>query len=136
MAYRQDFGLQEMANGMIQSIEKFQHLEDCRIAYLTSSKGKSSNGIVVHADCEKVNEKIKALCGIDFIITFYEPTLEGWTDAQRAALVEHELMHIGFDPQTHGCKLIPHDVQDFEAILVKYGLDWAAPNAEVQHVPD
>ena len=63
----------------------------------------------------------------DFTITVYEPNCQDFyfDDRKYAILLEHELMHVGFDPETGDCTLIPHDAEEFKRIIAKYGIDWA-----------
>lgn len=41
-------------------------------------------------------------------------------------LIEHELMHIGYETTKKGVRkfIEPHDVQEFRAIIDQHGLDW------------
>ncbi len=57
------------------------------------------------------------------MITFYPLAIELDTE-HRKRVMRHELMHIGIEP---GGKLyiVPHDVEDFRAMLDEYGMDWA-----------
>ncbi len=112
--------------------ELFPLLQGCRIAWLVSDKPKASRGKTVFAECKKYDkEKLAWLSdeSYDFTITVYEPNCEDWyfDDAKYAILLEHELMHVGYDPVTGDCTLVPHDAEEFRAIIQKYGIDWAEP---------
>jgi hypothetical protein len=51
---------------------------------------------------------------------------DAYTDFQRVALLDHELCHCGVEEDEEGTKkmkLIPHDIEDFEAIATRYG-EW------------
>ena len=58
------------------------------IIYLSSEHKKTSNGKVIHAECEKVSEKYKWGIPCDFTITVFEPNVEGMTDEQLARITE------------------------------------------------
>ena len=95
-----------------------------RIAYLHCDAVKKSGGLYVHADSEKVSDKNKAIMKKDFIITFYDPNNEDLTDEQMRILMEHELLHIGYDADKDSYFIRPHDYGEFKEIIDKYGIDW------------
>lgn len=97
-------------------------LAGCPIVYMESDKAKKNGNMIIYADAEKLTDKISALTGVDFVITFYKDA-EDLTMTAHRILMEHELMHIGWEPGGTK-KIVPHDVQDFAAILNKYGLQW------------
>lgn len=106
---------------VIDKFEKFEKIKGLRIAYVFCDRKKKSNGNVVFADCAKVSDKNKVLCGYDFCITFYYDSLM-LTEEKKEILMEHELMHIGVDDA--GFFIVPHDLSDFKEIVEKYGVDW------------
>lgn len=95
-----------------------------RIVYLYSDKEKFKNGRYVFADTEKINDKVKTLINVDFIITFYSKACESLNGDQMKILMHHELKHVGYDPDSGKCRIIPHDIEDFKDILESHGLDW------------
>ena len=101
----------------------FPHLKTARISYMTCDKPKKNGAKVVYADCEKLSEKMTTITGIDFVITFYKDSEDLTMVAQRI-LMEHELRHVGWDGEK--ARIVPHDVDDFRAIIEKYGIDWEA----------
>lgn len=110
--------------------EKFPHLQGCRIAWIASDKAKKSRGKVVFAETKKFDkEKLSWLTEqkYDFTITVYEPNCVDFyfDDKKLAILLEHELMHVGYDIDTEECFLIPHDAEEFKEIIRQYGIDWA-----------
>lgn len=117
--------LTNLANEIIETEPIFINLRNCRIAYLKSDKEKTASGRIVYADCAKVSDKIKAVASVDFIITVYK-NADDLSERAMRALMEHELMHVSYDPETRQCKIIPHDLQDFIYIIGKYGADWIA----------
>ena len=49
------------------------------------------------------------------------------SDEQMEILLYHELLHVGMDDTGEEVKYIvnPHDVEDFRAVIDRYGIDWA-----------
>lgn len=103
-------------------MEQMPRLAGCNICYMISDKQKKTGNMITYADTEKLTEKLFELTGIDFVITFYKDS-DGLTAQAKRILMEHELMHIGWEPDGTK-KIIPHDVQDFAQIISKYGLQW------------
>ncbi|TWH46348.1 putative metallopeptidase [Sporomusa sp. KB1] len=104
---------------------------DIRVGYVLSYESKKKDGKIIDADCRKVTGPYKAYLPFDFIVTFYEPNMSYMTENQRKLLMLHELKHIGIGPR--GIRIEPHDVEDFQSILDKYGLRW---NGFGNDVPD
>ena len=75
------------------------------IGFLESDKSKKKNGKLCLAECIKVRDLYKV-----YIILLY-----------------HELLHVGMDDTGEEVKYIvnPHDVEDFRAVIDRYGIDWA-----------
>ena len=96
---------------------------ECRIAYMWCDTEKKRNGKAVYADTEKVSDKVKTVAGVDFVITFYRPNCAGLNDDKKRILMYHELRHVGFEPGG-SCRIIPHDVEDFEDIITDHGMNW------------
>jgi hypothetical protein len=46
------------------------------------------------------------------------------TEEQLDILMEHELRHIGIS-ESGTLQIMPHDIEDFRAIIDDYGLDWS-----------
>ena len=96
---------------------------DCRIVYMYSDNEKTRSGKAVFADTEKLSDKVKAVAGCDFIVTFYRPNCQGMNTDKMKLLMYHELKHVGFEPGGK-CFIIPHDVEDFEDIIEQNGMKW------------
>lgn len=118
--------LHDLAQKVIAEHDNLGIIDDpeCRIAYMYSDVSKSSKGKPLFADTEKLNDKMKALANVDFIITFYTPNVEDLDDKRKEILMYHELKHVGFDPDKQRYWIIPHDVEDFSEIIESYGTDW------------
>lgn len=99
---------------------------DVRIMYLSSDQERKKAGKTVCGECEKVPDKYKWAVPCDFTITVFEPNVERFTDEQMRILIFHELLHVGIDrdgnEEIYSVK--PHDIEDFEIIIQRYGLRW------------
>lgn len=118
--------LSDLAKRVIEKYPEFAFLKEanCRIAYQYSDKEKTSNGKTVYADTTKVSDKMKSIAPYDFLVTFYKPSVTGIGDEKMEILMRHELKHIGFDAVTGKCKILPHDIEDFEVIIKDCGMNW------------
>ena len=120
-------------------IKSEQLLDDIRqseatIIYLSSDKEKKSKGKTVFAECEKINSKYKWAIPCDFTITVYEPNVIALNDEQMRILIFHELLHVGIEYMNDGSEkysVKPHDVEEFRAIIDRFGIDWSLPEWEV-----
>ena len=99
--------------------EQFPELKDKSIIWLASDYAKKTKDKIIHAECSTVPKKYQWGCPCEYTITVYEPNCDYMTDTQLKILLEHEIMHI--DPKG-GVR--PHDLEDFKAIISKYGVDW------------
>ena len=99
---------------------------DVTIMYLSSDSEKKKAGKLVCGQCEKVPDKYKWAVPCDFTITLFEPNIERFTDEQIKILLYHELLHVGIirdgNEETYFCR--PHDIEEFEDIISRYGLKW------------
>ena len=126
---------EEYSNIAAELIKKEPLLADIRqseatIVYLSSDKEKKSKGKAVCGECEKIPDKYKWAIPADFTITIYEPNVITFTDEQIKILLLHELLHVGIEIQGDGLEkysIRPHDIEDFRAIIDRYGLDWNLP---------
>ena len=101
---------------------------DATIVYLTSDKAKKGQGRVICGECERVADKNKWAIPADFTITLYTPNCRGMSDEQVRIVLFHELLHVGIRLDRDGEEVygvVPHDLQDFRAIVDRYGTDWA-----------
>lgn len=118
--------LKKIAEEVLRENVCMQHMtpDSPRIEYMWSDKEKKSNGKLVYADTEKLSDKVKELCQKDFIITFYSPNCQYLNEEKLKILMEHELLHVGWEPEEERCYIRPHDVGDFDIILEKHGAHW------------
>lgn len=99
------------------------------IAFLSSDAERKSRGRPVLGTCERVPAKWSWAVPFDFAITVFEPNVVGLTDGQIRTLLLHVLMHVGVDQDKDGnevYRVVPHDVEDFRAVLERFGIDWSA----------
>ncbi|MDQ7095958.1 putative metallopeptidase [Desulfosporosinus sp. PR] len=125
--------LKELGEKVIQAMPELNIIKDygVRIGYVRSYEAKRDKGRQINADCKKVNGTYTAYLPFDFIVTFYEPNVYYMTENQIKILMLHELRHIGIGER--GLRLEPHDVEDFQNILSRFGIDW---NEFDHEVPD
>lgn len=97
------------------------------IVFLGSDHEKKSNGRTVFGECEKIPGKYRWAIDYDMAIIVYEPNVERFSSEQLRILLLHELMHVGVkeDGNEETYYVVPHDIEDFRAIIDKYGMDWA-----------
>lgn len=57
-----------------------------------------------------------------YVIEVYDNNWHDLDDAQKRAVIFHELMHI--DPSLDPPKLVKHDVQDFRVLLETWGINY------------
>lgn len=129
--YWQAKDVERIAKKVIKTFGDLNHLDDsqCRIGYQHCDKEKKSNGKLVLADTQLVNEKLKTFCPYDFIITVYDGSCVGLDETRMERLMYHELKHVGFEaPDRY--KIIPHDFEDFRAVVDKWGADWVRYDKE------
>lgn len=141
---KESLEMKALAEEVIDAFPEFSFIRDegIEIIYLESDREKKSRGRTVYGECEKIPDKYQWAIPVDFTVTFYAENVSGFTEDQKRILMEHELRHIGGRDGKFFVK--PHDIEDFEVILKKYGMDWAkadnkqileAPAAEEKEVP-
>ena len=115
---------QQIAKELIEARPELDYIKnsDVSIICLSSQHEKKTKKKVVFGQCEKIADKYKWGIPCDFTITVFEPNVCGFTPEQIKILIFHELLHVGID----GDKLFinPHDLEDFKAIIDKFGVDW------------
>lgn len=117
-----------IAKRLIETEPAFEEIRDSgvRIAYLSSQEEKKKGGKIVLGECVLVKDQYKWCVPYDFMIFIYEPNIIGLTRKQKRILIMHELMHIGIDADSDDIKfkIIPHDIEEFQKIIDRYGLNW------------
>lgn len=97
------------------------------IIYLSSEHEKKTSQKTVYGCCEKVPDKYKWSVPCDFTITIFEPNVERFTEEQLRILILHELLHVGIkqDGNEESYYIKEHDVEEFKAIIERYGVEWS-----------
>lgn len=116
---------------LIESMDELEDLRDWKptIIYLGSTAKKKSKGKLVFGQCEKVADKYKWGIPCDFTITIFEPNITYFTDEQLRILIFHELLHVGIK-EDGGFYIKPHDLEDFAAVIDRYGAHWSEEKPE------
>jgi hypothetical protein len=97
-------------------------LNDARIAFVMRSEAQKRGPRMILGQTSKVPEKMHPYLEYDFLIWLSEKDYEGMSDAQREALIDHELCHCAKNLVTDGWKLREHDIQEFAIIISRHGL--------------
>lgn len=117
--------------------EYHEDLHDARIALAWCTSWKPDrDGRVTLGKCKKASDLDRELAAYDFIVllkkTFWNDVLV--SDAQRMALLDHELCHAGvtLDERTNDpvydergrkvYRLIKHDIEEFIGVVARHGL--------------
>lgn len=119
-----------IAEQLIENEPELAYIKDSsvKITYLESDLPKRADkDKIVLGECEKVQCKNHWAIESDFTITLFEPNLTGLSEEQIKIVLFHELLHIGIDWNDNGeCYYVrKHDLEDFKAIIDRYGTDWA-----------
>ena len=94
---------------------------------LSSEEEKTKNKQVVYGECKLVPKLYKLFCPYDFLIIIYDVNAASFSPEQMRILIEHELLHMGYDLEGNEPTpyIVPHDYEEFKQIMDKYGIDWA-----------
>ena len=120
-----------IAEELIEQEPELAYIKDSRahIAYLESdSTKKDGKDKMVLGECEKVQAKNKWAIDYDFTITLFKNNLVGLSEEQIRIVLFHELLHVGIELGPDGeetYSVNKHDLEDFKAIIDRYGTDWA-----------
>lgn len=129
MDYKDAPEVREIAQELIE--EHHSRLANTRIAFAFTDKAGKKNGKTVLGKASIESGKsvwfaagapAQYVGGKFFLIAI--PHLE-WTlldEDQRRALVDHELCHLGRDPETGEPMLLPHDIEEFGEVVQRHGL--------------
>lgn len=111
------------------------HLEGARIAIAWMLDVKANvDGFLVLGKCKKQTDLDREMREFDFVIFLNATTWKHFNEAQRTALVDHELHHAGVaedkktgDPvlDERGRKVYrikKHDIEEFEGVVKRHGL--------------
>lgn len=105
--------------------EYHPHLRNAKIECLFTDKGRKRAGKLIVATCEAVNATYNYLTDIDFIITIFDKAWDQLADKEKQYILDHELCHAFVGENKHGepvYKVVPHDLEEFNEIVERYGL--------------
>jgi hypothetical protein len=103
-------------------IEKYHpDLKRARIGFIFRSEPSVSGDKFVVGHTKKVSYQDQTLLDYDFIIWLAKDIYEKWEQKRREALIDHELCHCT-KTETGEAKIRHHDIEEFEAIIDRYGL--------------
>jgi len=108
-----------------QLIEQYHPwLREANIGFIFRDEAqKQSDGRLVLAQAQRITAKLQVYLEYDFLIWVSKKDWEGHlTDAQREALIDHELCHCVRNMNTGAWAIRPHDVQEFWQIIQRHGL--------------
>ncbi len=127
-----------IADQVISSLTELSFIRDydIKVGYVKSYEEKTSKGMIVYADCRKVNDVYQCFIPYDFVITVYEPNVILFTPNQIKALIWHELRHIGLNDRTLKTeyKIMPHEIEDFHSIIDRLGTRWGEPDMDIEDI--
>lgn len=81
-----------------------------------------SGGETKLATATRASNVIRHIGQVDFILKFNWTAWQRLSGFQRAALVDHELQHCSFDLEKNAAVIVPHDIEEFGAIVRRWGL--------------
>lgn len=101
--------------------ELHPHLTGVNIAYVYR-KDMKGNGKTKLGTAKKASAELVFFSDFDFVLSFNWSYWAELSREQRIALVDHELMHCGRNDAGTGFAMVPHDVEEFGAIVRRWGL--------------
>ena len=114
--------------------ESHDHLANARIALAWNTGWKDdADGRITLGQCKKVSDLDRELHEFDFVIVLNREYWNAFNDAQRDALLDHELCHAQAKVDEHGeqeqdergrpvWRIRKHDVEEFGEIVKRHGL--------------
>jgi len=112
--------------------EFYPQLDKLNIAFLFNEKARKSGDKLIAGKCSKVSDREFFLHGHDIIIEIAQDIYLGSTIANRQAVMDHELSHIGIKKDKDGFDAFDkngrlkvfinqHDLQEFVEIYERHG---------------
>lgn len=100
-------------------------LGKARIGYVFKEKMTAGGDRVKLGHAERVGAKLEYFANVDFLIVINWTTWQHLPDFAKLALVDHELCHCTIEETDKGDEiptLLHHDVEEFGAIVSRWGL--------------
>lgn len=134
--YRLASEVREIAEDLIATVEDHKPLERAQIVYIFRDKAPVSKGRLVLGRARRIGGLPAFLTGFTpddhmvapspfFVLEISWSTWRDLTQAGQRALIDHELCHLGVDPDSDELFLRGHDLEEFTAIVRRHGL-WQA----------
>lgn len=114
--------VEELARKLIE--EHHPELVGIRIDYVFRSPAANHGGKVVLGKARKISGLAAFLAHHEGAFLVMEIAGDVWqelTERKRAALVDHELCHMGTD-DNGGPKILSHDVEEFVVVVERHGI--------------
>ena len=102
-----------------------EHLEKAKLLYLFTEGPMRRHARPLAGKALKASGLLKHFGKADFILVFHKETWDHLTDAQRTALVDHELCHAAVKHTKAGEPrwfIQGHDLEEFRAVVERHGL--------------
>ena len=112
--------LEDMAREIIERLPGLGAAERATILYRWKRKGGESAGREVWGKCKKASQLERHLTDADFIIWLAADYCQRFGNQRIAALLHHELRHIGLDDKGR-LIIVGHEYEGFLADLEHYG---------------
>lgn len=97
------------------------HLQNRPIGWLWKQE-VTLRGCLALATAGKTSGKLKFFAGVDFLVVVNHTTWRDLDVAARLALLDHELCHCAVHPETDAPVIVPHDIEEFDRIVRRWGL--------------
>ena len=91
------------------------HLTDLPILYMFVKKMSEWGRMQLRSPKEVF------ISGYRFVMEVNHSAWVNLTEKQRIALVDHELCHAGYNPETGEANIIDHDVEEFGEVIKRHG---------------
>jgi hypothetical protein len=120
--FTEDEDLVTLANKVIAD-HKMTYMDSVVARYLLVGPHISKT---VHGRCIKANNELKHFGNFDYLIEFSQDIWVALDDQTRYILMYHELSHVlvTMKKDKQVLSIAGHDLQDFQAIIKQYGVDW------------
>jgi hypothetical protein len=125
--------LRTLADELIKSEPDLAKVAMLKLDFLFRPEATLSAGRLIHGMCIRCDDRQWALHKTDFIIEIAKDVWDAAPDEYHRALMHHELSHIGFhiDKESGNPAIAdsgrvrtfsaPHEIEEFEIILTRYG---------------
>lgn len=119
-------------------VEKFDELKNVPVKNIlfvdNVEQKKSHKGKLVFAEISKIPNKWQEIIlqttgfYFEYMLTVYRENTDAMSQAQKVAMIYHELRHIQNDD------LVGHDIEDWNEMHLKLGHNWATTMADIPNL--